>query len=385
MNRIAPQLLDAQQRFIQFLERTNRLNRAIEFLPSDDDIADRRARGIGMTTPEGAVLLAYSKIWLYDELLASDLPDDPWVETALLRYFPALLRDRYAGYMPRHPLKREIIATHVDNSMINRVGSTFVHRLVETTGAKPHEVVRAYLLTREVFGFVSLWQSIEALDNKVDDAVQSEMLIDSASLIERGTTWFLRSRRLTDPMGETIAQFSARVEALASRLAELTDPADRSRGETAVGSYVASGVPQALAARVVALDSLYSTLDIVEVADATARPVELVAEIYFAVSNTLGVPWLREKVATLADGGHWQRLAKGAMLDDLSGLQRTVAAEVLVGGGDMTSPTGLIEAWQDRNRRAIERETALLAELRASSSLDPAMLSVALRELRSLA
>src|SRR5947208_4549546 len=123
-------------------------------------------------------------MWLYDELLAARLPDDLWIETALSRYFPAALRERYTSYMTRHPLKREIIATHVNNSMINRVGSTFVHRLMETTGAKPDEIVRAYLLNREIFGFVDLWMAIEALDNKVDDAVQSSMLIDTARLID---------------------------------------------------------------------------------------------------------------------------------------------------------------------------------------------------------
>ena len=185
--RIAPALLDAQTRFMQFLEKAGRLNRAIEFLPPDDEIAKRRAAGRGLASPEAAVLLAYSKIWLYDELLASSLPDDPWVATALLRYFPGKLQQKYAAAMARHPLKREIIATHVVNSMLNRVGSTFVHRLAETTGAKAHEIVRAYLLSREIFGLVPLWLGVEALDNKVDDAVQAAMLIDSSRLLERGT------------------------------------------------------------------------------------------------------------------------------------------------------------------------------------------------------
>ncbi len=384
MNRIAPHLLDAQQRFIQYLEKNGRLNRAIEYLPGDDELAERRARNVGLATPEGAVLLAYSKIWLYDELLASSLPDDPWVETALSRYFPKALRERYAADMARHPLKREIISTHVINSMLNRVGSTYVHRLMETTGAKPHEIVRAYLLSREVFGFVPLWQEIEALDNKVDDAVQTAMLIESSRLIDRGTMWFLRSRRLSDDMAATIAQFTPRVEALATRLPELTDAVDRARVEAAVAAHVEKGVPQALAARVVALDALYSTLDIVEVADATTRPVELVAEIYFNVSTRLGVPWLRERIAALPEDQHWRMLAKSAMEDDLSGLQRTVTSEVLVGGGGIGSAAGLIDAWQNRNQRAIEREERLLAELRAAPAPDPAMLSVALRELRSL-
>ncbi len=382
--RIAPQLLDAQQRFIQYLEKGGKLNRALEFLPSDEEISDRRAKSIGLTSPERAVMLAYSKIWVYDELLASTLPDDPWVETALSRYFPKALRERYAAYMARHPLKREIIATHVINSMINRVGSTFVHRLLETTGGKPHEIVRAYLLNREIFGFVTLWQQIEALDNKVDDAVQSAMLIDTSRLIDRGTTWFLRSRRLGEDMAATISHFATRVDALATRLQQLLDEADRARIEAAVAHYVAKGVSRELAERVVTFDTLYATLDIVEVADSTQRPVELVAEIYFDLAARLGLPWLREMIVALPGQAHWQMLAKGAMLDDLSGLQRTITGEVIVGGGDIAAPGGLIAAWQDRNRRGIERAAQLLGELRNAAPIDAAMLSVALRELRNL-
>ena len=382
--RIAPQLLDAHQRFIQFLEKTGRLNRALEFLPTDEEIAERRAKGVGLTSPERAVLLAYSKIWLYDELLASTLPDDAWVATALARYFPKALRERHATYMPRHPLKREIIATYVDNSMVNRVGSTFVHQLLETTGAKPYEIVRAYLLNREIFGFVDLWQAIEALDNEVDDAVQSAMLLDTSRLIGRGTTWFLRSRRLAEDMAATIAHFTPQVAALATRLPQLLDPGERVRIDAAVAAYVAKRVPQPLATRVVAFDTLYAALDIVEVAGTAKRPVETIAELYFALATRFGLPWLREKIAALPGDAHWQMLAKGAMQDDLSSLQRTITAEVLRGGADSIAPAKLVAAWEDRNRRSVERAVQLFGELRASSAVDAAMLSVALRELRNL-
>ncbi len=382
--RIARELLDAQQRFIQFLEKAGRLNRAIEYLPSDDEFAERRASGQGLTASEHAVLLAYSKIWLYDELVASTLPDDPWVASALARYFPSALAERYAGYMDRHPLRREIIATHVTNSMLNRVGSTFVHRLQESSGARPHEIVRAYLLSREIFGFVSLWKSIEALDNRADDALQSAMLIDMSRELERGTTWFLRSRRLSDDMAATIAHFASRVEALATHLPALLDAEGRARVSAAVADYAAKGVSGELATRVVTLDQLYSTLDIVEVAAATKRPAELVAEVYFALSTRLDLPWLREMIAGLPGDKHWQMLAKAAMHDDLSGLQRTIASEVLSGGVDITARDGLLATWQERNRRAIERAQQLLVELRAAPAADAAMLSVALRELRNL-
>ncbi|MBA3253277.1 MAG: NAD-glutamate dehydrogenase, partial [Burkholderiaceae bacterium] len=186
--RMGLRLLDQQQRFIRFLEKQGRLSRTIEFLPSDDEIAERRIKGIPLTNPERAVLLAYSKMWLFDALLVSDLPEDPWVGTALARYFPSVLKEKFGTYIERHPLKREIVATHVLNSMVNRVGATFVHRLMETTGSTPSQIVRAYLLAREIFGLVPVWQAIESLDNVVPDELQSQMLIELGRRIVRATT-----------------------------------------------------------------------------------------------------------------------------------------------------------------------------------------------------
>ena len=382
---IAPQLLDAQTRFMQFLEKAGRLNRAIEFLPDDAEIAERRAAGLGLTAPERAVLLAYSKMWLYDEVLASPLPDDPWVATALARYFPQQLHARFAGYMARHPLKREIIATHVINSMLNRVGSTFVHRLAETTGARPFEIVRAYLISREIFGMVHLWVAIEALDNVVADAVQSHMLIDLSRQLERGTKWFLRSKRLGEDMASTIGHFTPGVEAVRARLPVLLEESERARVDEAIGRYVGQGVPKELAERVVNFSALFSTLDIAEVATTARQPVEPVATIYFDVAAKLGIAWLRERIAALPGDQHWQMLAKGAMLDDLSSLQRGITSSVLSSGtARPAEPAALVSAWAQENARALERASQLMAELRAVPVADAAMLSVALRELRAL-
>jgi glutamate dehydrogenase len=383
--RMGLRLLDAQQRFIRFLEKQGRLKRHLEFLPGDDEIAERRMKGIGLTRPENAVLLAYSKIWLYDELLASTLPDDPWVATAIERYFPQALRDRYSAYMPRHPLRREIIATHVTNSMLNRVGGTFVHYLMEITGFTPAEIVRAYLLAREVFSLTTLWKEIEALDNKVPDSVQAEMLIESDRLIVRSTSWFLRSRRLTDEMASVIAHFNRGVEALARRLPDTLDVADRARMESLAEKLRASGVPEATALRVASLDPLFAALDIVEVASAKQHPVEQVARIYFDLATRLGLPELREQIAALPADQHWQGLARGAMLDDLASLQCAITGEALNGFDQSVSTEKLVSAWQSRNQRAIERARQLLAELKNAPTMDVSMLSVALRELRRLA
>ena len=382
--RIAQRLLDQQARFIAFLEKAGRLNRAIEFLPADDEIARRRARNAGLTRPEGAVLLAYSKIWLKEEFIASDLPEDPWVATTLQRYFPAALHGQYAALMQRHPLKREIIATYVVNSMVNRVSATFVHHLMETTGAKPSETVRAYLLVREVFGFVALWGSIEALDNQIDDAVQSEMLIEAARLVSRGTAWFLRSPRLAEPMQETIDRFAPGVLALAPMIPALLDAAARAPLAENAARWMQAGVPAAIAERVAGLDTLFSALDVTEVAVQTGRPLATTAGVYFGVTSNLGLPWLRGRIHALPGDGHWQVLARNSLRDDLGALQRSLARQAL-GDGDSDDPGAIVSAWEVRNKVPLERVSRILGELRAVPAPDVAMLSVALRELRNLA
>ncbi len=377
------QLLEQQQRFIRYLEKQGKLNRAIEYLPSDEEIADRQTKGVGLTQPELAVLLAYSKIWLSDELIASDLPEDPWIASALERYFPTPLRARYAAVMPRHPLKREIVATHVLNSMINRVGPTFVHRLMESTGASAPQVVRAYLLTRECFGFVPVWQAIEALDAKVPDAVQGEMLLELGRLTVRATSWFLRSRRLAGPIGATIDAFRPAVDALAQREASRLAVGGGGLSHALTKGWIDAGVPNDLARRVASSGALQAALDIVEIAESAQQPIETVAEVHTALGEKLNLPRLRQLVSKLPSEGYWQGLAKGALLDDLAALQRSLAADAVRerAAADGASP---LDAWARRNDGALERAQRLLTELADARNADLAMLSVALRELRNL-
>jgi len=377
--RLGVALLDEEARFIRFLEKAGRLNRAIEFLPSDEEIVERKARGVGLTTPERAVLLAYCKMWLFDEIVASELPEDAWISTALYRYFPAQLRERFGAHIARHPLKREIIATHVLNSMVNRVGSTFVHRLADATGMRPAQVVRAYLATREVMGHVELWQQVEALDNRVADAVQSELLIEEGRLTARATAWFLRSRRLAEPLEQTIARFTPAVQALRTQLAAQAEASPLAQ------AWVAAGVPAALAQRVASAEGLYAALDIAELADALQRDVAEVAEVHAEVERRLGLARLRQQIEALPAGSYWQALAKAALGDDLWGLRRDIAQQVLMGGAGGADGAGArLAAWEQDKAAALERSQRLLAELAEAKGADLAMLSVALRELRNV-
>jgi glutamate dehydrogenase len=322
-------------------------------------------------------LLAYSKMWLSDELMASDLPEVPWIAKALERYFPALLREKFGGYISRHPLKREIIVTYVLNSMVNRVGSTFVHRLSESTGAKPALVVRAYLATREVFGYVPLWQQIEALDDKVSDSVQAEMINELGRLGSHATRWFLRSRRLAEPMEQVVKRFAPAVEALRKRFAAESVTSPRA------AAWLQAGVPAPIAQAVISADGLFAALDVAEIADATKRPIDEAGAVHAGLGQRLGLARLRQQIDTLPTDNYWQTLAKGALGDDLTGLQRSISLDVLNHG--QGAATAMLASWEQRNQAAMDRVQRLLTELGDAKSVDLAMLSVALRELRNLA
>ncbi|HSV79450.1 MAG TPA: NAD-glutamate dehydrogenase [Ramlibacter sp.] len=373
--RVAPRQLDEQVRFIRFLEKLGELDRTLEFLPADDELAERKTRGLGLTGPEQAVLLAYGKMWLNDALIASELPEDPWVAKALERYFPSLLKERFAGYIPRHPLRREIIVTHVLNSMVNRVGPTFVHRLGEITGTTPPQIVRAYLAAREVFGLVPLWQQIEALDNKVPDALQAEMVLAVRGLVTRATTWFLRSRRLSEPTEQQVARFAPAVQALRARV-------EGGAISPRAANWIQAGVPQPLALQVDAAESLFNALDIAEIGEASKVPLQQVAEVHGGVGERLGLDRMRQQIELLPADSYWHNLAKLALGDDLTDLQRSIAQEALA--RHQGEPPQVMDGWEHGNRQALERAQRLLAELKETPTGDLAMLSVALRELRNL-
>lgn len=377
-------LLDEQAEYIRKLGYSGRLNRKIEFLPMDEEIAERKAARTGLVTPELAILLAYSKIELFDEVLASDVPEDPYISTALLRYFPEPLRKRFAEQIQAHPLKREIVSTHVVNSMINRVGSTFVSRLQGEVGASAPDIVRAYMATREVFGLVPIWSAIEALDNQVEDAVQAEMILDTVRLIQRGTMWFLRHREWIADLQATLAHFSDGVASLSENLHEYVTPAYREELEAVVSAYVDKGVPESLARRIAALDELYSALDLVEVSVETGRSEAVVAQVYFALGGQLDLHWLGKHIAALPADTRWHALARSALRVDLSNQARTLAAEALKACAEGDALEKVQQGWAMRHQFHINRYMHLLADVKSAGTIEMPMFSVLLRELRSI-
>jgi glutamate dehydrogenase len=380
----AASMVDVHARYIRALEHAGKLNRELEFLPSEEELVERKSNDMGLTAPEFAILLAYTKISLYRELLDSDVTEDSYLSGELERYFPTPLRDRFRGQMWGHRLRREITATHVVNNMVNRCGITFTYRMREETGASVPEIVRAYAAASEVFDVRGLWAEIEAMDNRVEAEMQTEILLEGRKLLGRATRWLLRNRRPPLDIAATVLRFSEGTANLTERIPELLLDSDRKALDRATERLVEANVPPDLARRVADMSPMASALDIVDVAATTGQPVETVATVYFALGDRLKFHWLRERVGALPRDDRWRMLARAALRDDLNAQQAELTAEVLRSVPEEFPALERVDTWMTASRASTERALQVLTDINASGTFDLATLSVALREIRNL-
>ncbi len=380
----ASSMAEVHQRYMRSLEQAGVLSRELEDLPSIEAFEERAAAGGGLTAPEFAVLLSYTKIALSQALLASDLPDDPYLARELELYFPTRLRERFPEQLRRHSLRREIIATRISNDLVNRAGTTFVFRLGDETGASPDEIARAYTAARDAAGLRELWAEIEALDGKVPAATQTAMLLRSRILLERTTRWLLRHRRRPLDIAETVARYAPGFAELAERLPELLGPSGLEEAGGRAKALIDVGVPAELAGRMSRLLSLVPAPDIVEIAAASGLDVASVAEAYFALGERLELQWLRDRIVSLPRDTRWAAMARAALRDDVYAEQAGLTTEVVRSGVDGQPAPARVERWLEQNAAAVERSRQVLSEIRSGGALDLARLSVAVRELRNL-
>jgi len=379
----AAALIHQHGRALRQLERGHGLDRALEFLPDEEILAERSARGEGLARPELAVLLAYSKITTYQILLDSDVPEDPFLAEDLLRYFPARLSERFGSAMTQHRLRREIIATYVTNSMINRVGPGFTLRMSELTGRPPPDTARAYTAIREIFRLRELWFDIEALDNKVSAALQLALLHDTGQLLERGITWLLHHLPGHIDIAQTVESYRDGVDTLRQGLPRVLAASNRLTQKRRVRRFLNAGVPADLANRAAALAALSSALDIVDVAGNRAHDVAAVAAVYFDVGDRLGLHWLRGRIRELPVTSHWHSMARFSLRTELNLSQRDLAARVLDNGQGQGKAA--VRHWVTAQQNACNRYLQLVNDLRSANTRDFAMLSVAVSEARRLA
>ncbi|AYC40834.1 NAD-glutamate dehydrogenase [Streptomyces griseorubiginosus] len=377
-------MLHAQQRFMKHLVREGHLDRALEFLPTDRQIRERLAQGQGLTGPETAVLLAYTKITVADELLHTDLPDDPYLRTLLHAYFPTALREQFSEHIDSHPLHREITTTVLVNDTVNTGGTTYLHRLREETGASLEEIVRAQTVARAIFRSGVVWDGVEALDNRVEAAVQTRIRLHSRRLVERGTRWLLNNRPQPLQLAETVEFFGDRVELVWSQLPKLLRGADLEWYQKIYDELTGAGVPDELATRVAGFSSAFPALDIVSVADRMGRDPMDVAEVYYDLADRLHITQLMDRIIELPRADRWQSMARASIREDLYAAHSALTADVLAVGNGTSTPEQRFKAWEEKNSAILGRARVTLEEIQGSDSFDLANLSVAMRTMRTL-
>jgi glutamate dehydrogenase len=387
----AAELLPLHARLITQLERAGLLNRLVEFLPDDEEIKERLRTGTGLTRPELAVVMAYAKIALYNELLASNLPENPGLEGDLFRYFPSLLRETYAGAIRTHRLRREIISTFATNSIVNRAGPHFTIMMKEKTGKPVPEIVSAYAVTRDIYALRPLWRMLEKLDNVVSAELQYDLLIRMTRTIERTAEWYLQNTDLSNT-AVIITEHKAAVDELRDWMEDkglhLMDENDTARRET----YLKAGIPKKLADDVMLLPVLGLVPEIIAIAGPGKRTLQEAAALYFAVEKRFSLFWLRTQVQKMAAENHWQREAVANIVDDLYRVQAMLAKRILAsplgakGKKALNEATlqNLIADWVAQESLVTAAFDALVTEIGAAPRLDIAMFTLALRHLSSL-
>ena len=378
----APSLIHHHARALRQLEQDYGLDRNLEYLPGEEELKERIAQKKGLTRPELAVLLSHSKISTFQILLDSDVPEDTFLAEDLERYFPAALSPRFNRFMADHRLRREIIATHVTNSMINRVGPGVTLRMNELTGAHPAETARAYAAAREVFRLRELWQEIEGLDNVVVSRIQKELMHETRMLLEQAILWLLRYRPRPIDIASAVTEFRDAVDQLRRGFPRVLAASNRLVQKRRVQRYLNAEVPPVIANHVAELTGLVRALDIVDVAGKGPFGIAQVATVYFDIGDRLGLHWLSDRIRDLPTDNHWHALARTTLRSDLHLTQRLISAIIL------NTQTGrgkaAVRQWVHQHHGDTERLAQMIGDLQKSSSPDFAMLSVAVSEAAQL-
>ena len=377
----APALLEDHARMMRALEGQGRLNRAVELLPSDEQIAERREEGRGLTRPEIAVLVAYAKLTIFQELDGSDVPDDAYMERLLIDYMPTPLREKYKGALKSHRLRREIIATVAANAFVNEAGPSLYNRLREETGASIPRIVRAFTIAREVFGLAGIGAQVNALDNKIPADCQTDMHLALSDMASAQSLRLLQGGGEL-PIGESINLYGPGVQKVADTAhGEITAFSKKRLGQRA-SELTKRGAPKDLAETVAGLELLGGTFDIIDVASRMNRDVADVAANYFAAGARFGLDWLRSAARQIKPADHWERIALGRLMGDIRSQQSGIGAAALAVKGAKPGSTS-IEAWVKANAELADRADRLIGELRQGGGLSVSKLAVASSQLRA--
>ncbi|KTD21152.1 NAD-glutamate dehydrogenase [Legionella londiniensis] len=371
-------------RYINELEATGKLDRSLEFLPEEKTLMERKQMGMGLTSPGIAVLFCYSKILLKEAILASDVPEDPYLRQFLIRSFPKPLQERFSKQMRQHPLKREIIATKLSNIIVNEMGFTFIYRLQDETGAPVSAIVRAYMIARSVINMEAIWQEIDTVEGQVNAEVQTEIMMNYVRLLRRISRWFLRNRRTKLDISKTVELYAPGIEEFKKCMPQVLGDNARAHYEETYQRYLDLGISKFLAHELTITQGLFAAMDIIEVAHQLSMPITKVAEVYFKIGEFLDISWIRTQVIIHPTENHWEVLSREALRDDLDWQQRQLTAGIIHYDCRKKDLGKCLQTWSENHAALIDRWRDVLANLRSTSGLNYTMFFVAIRELLDL-
>ena len=372
------------RRFIHSLQSQGRLNRTLEFLPDDEALLERQAQGKGLTRPELAILVSYAKAVLKEDLAESGIADDPYIAKFIEGAFPQQIREQYREALYRHRLRREIVATQVANDIVNIMGISFAQRVMESTGASAGELAKAYIAARDIFQLENYWSEVEQLDYQVPASLQIELMSKMMRRVRRATRWLLRNRRVDFQPGKEVEVFSKGTQILNENLSQLLRAEQLQHWQQRCVELQAQGLPEKLAVRSATPGYLHSGLSVVDAAAESNKDVLTIAKVYFSLGNYLDLPWFSEQISDIKIENYWQAMARESYMDDLETQLRALAGRLVPQVSDPDSVEQVVQAWGEQNAVSLRRWKSIVAELKAGSQMDFAIISVALRELREV-
>ena len=380
----ASAMIELHSRLIKDLERRGMLDRVVEYLPSDKALNDLKAEKKGLTRPELAVLLAYSKIDLYQTLSASKLVNSSIYQQELLNYFPQALQQQYAQELLNHPLKGELVATCLTNEIVNRAGITYIFSIHNDTGHEVCNIVRAYTAVREIFGLRKIWADIEALQSTASASEMVELFTHVTRFLKRMTIWFLGNMEQPLDMEQVISQYQSRIQAYRAQMHEFVSGSAHESRMEAKAQWTKRGIPQHLAEDIVGLEGMISACDIAMLDDQLPQDLSTIGKVYYALGSKLNFSWLRLFLREFVSEHHWDRLAVASAINEIYEQQRRLTQSVLskhIAGDDLEK---LMTDWLETNENPTKRFEQLIYDIKASDRHDMAIIMVALRQINAI-
>lgn len=379
----AVQNINLHTNYIKDLEDSMQLNRSLEFLPTQKEMLDRKAAGKGLTRPELAVLLAYTKINIKHAIAKSTLPQDKFFQNVIASAFPPSLKHKYEKTMDKHPLKADILATQLSNQIVNLMGITFVYRIQVETGAEISDIIRAYTIVSHIFEEASLVEIITSLDFKIPMPDQYDMLFNVRNLISLSTRWFLHHHAYQTELPKLINHYAKHIKTLEEIIPDLMSGVTKTYLDNLSLKFTNAGLGKNIARKIATYRAIYTTLNIIYVATKNNFDLIKTAQVYFASGERINLLWFRDQIINDKRDGHWNTLARLTVRDELDTAQCALTTSILKRDATL-SVTALIDLWCQKNHRALKRWENLLVMLHGSTNVDYTMLFIAMRALQSL-